>query len=204
MDSVHLFDCFILFLLLGLFTRYAVIVALILQLIIYRSFSVFNYGYDYFLTMSLFYCFMFPVGKYYSIDLKLFKCNNLLQFNYQRVLQIHLSIAYFFSGIAKGLDLGWWNGDSMWSSIASVDNSFHSIPSFFLITGGITTVFIEFSYPLLVLKNTTRKYAVTAMIIMHTAIAIMMDLYAFSAIIIVWNIAAFSKITAKNKTIYVV
>lgn len=192
-------------LLMGLFTRYAAGIALILQLIIFKSFSPFNYGYDYFLTMSLFYCFVFPVGKYNSIDKKIFKSKVKTNFYYRRVLQIHLSIVYFFSGIAKGLDIGWWNGNSLWRALASVDNSFYYIPSFLLIIIGIGTVIIEFSYPFLVYKKVTRKYIVTAIILMHFAIAVMLDLYAFSTIMIVWNIAAFGNLATvpKNKKHYV-
>ncbi|MEO1033806.1 MAG: hypothetical protein AAFX55_20655 [Bacteroidota bacterium] len=185
---------------LGLFTRYVAGIALILQLIIFRSFGPFNYGYDFFLTMSLFYCLVFPVGHYFSLDAKIFKRSKDVSFNYRRVLQIHLAIAYFFSGIAKGLDVGWWNGNSVWKAITSVDNSFYSFYPVLLTIVGIGTVLLEFSYPFLVYKKGTRKYVITAIILMHASIAMMMGLYAFSAMMIVWNVAAFGNITMMNKT----
>lgn len=190
----------LLFLLLGIFTRYSAAIALILQLIIFRSFSPFNDGYDHFLTMSLFYCFVFPVGKYFSIDNIIFKTSEEVNFNYRRVLQFHLAIAYFFSGIAKALAKGWWNGDSMWKALASVDNSFYMFPPILLTITGITTVLLEFLFPFLVYKKITRKYAITLIILMHIGIAMMMKLYAFSAIMIVWNLAAFGNITIIDKT----
>lgn len=190
----------LLFLLIGLFTRFAACVALTLQLIIFKSFSNFNYGYDNFLTMSIFYCLVFPVGKYYSLDSKIFKFSQKIHFNYRRVLQVHLATAYFFSGIAKGLDVGWWNGNSVWKAVASVDGELYSLPPLFLAIGSISTVMTELLYPFLVMKNNTRKYIVAAIILMHTGIAIMMNLFAFSAIMIVWNIAAFGNISIKEKT----
>lgn len=197
--SVPIYITALLFLLFGIFTRYAAGVALIFQLIIFRSFAPFNYGYDFFLTMSLFYCLVFPVGNFFSIDAKIFKRSQDVNFNYRRVLQLHLAIAYFFSGIAKGLDVGWWNGNSLWKAVASVDNTFYSIPPVFLLIAGIGTVLLEFSYPFLVLKKITKKYALTAIILMHSGIAIIMGLYAFSAIMIVWNIAAFGNLTRAPK-----
>ncbi|UGU16864.1 hypothetical protein LS482_03090 [Sinomicrobium kalidii] len=185
-------------LLTGLFTRYAAGTALLLQLIIFRSFTPFNYGYDYFLTMSLFYCVIFPVGYFFSIDQKVFKLSLRCDFNYRRVLQIHLAMAYCFSGIAKGLDAGWWNGNSVWKALASADNSYYAFPSEILIVIGIGTVLLEFLYPFLVLKKVTRKYAITAIILMHAGIAITMNLYAFSIMMIVWNIAAYGRLTTKK------
>lgn len=194
--SVFIYLTALLFLLIGLFTRYAAGIALIFQLIIFRSFAPFNYGFDYFLTMSLFYCLIFPVGYYFSIDKMIFKRFLRTDFNYRRVLQIHLTIAYFFSGIAKGLDVGWWNGNSVWKALASTDNTFYSIPPVILLIVGVGTVLLEFSYPILAFWKITRKYTLFAIILMHTSIAIMMDLYAFSTIMIVWNIAAFGNIAS--------
>lgn len=196
--AVYIYVISLIFLLFGLFTRYTAIVVLIFQLIIYRSFSHFNYGYDNFLTMSLFYCVVFPVGKYYSIDSKLFSRATEIRFNYQRVIQIHLMIAYFFSGIAKALDSGWWNGNSVWRALASLDNSYYSIPSILLIIVGIGTVLLEFLYPFLMYFRISRKYALLGILLMHTCIAVMMGLYAFSAIMIVWNIAAFGDVFKKE------
>lgn len=198
--SVPLYIIALLFLLFGMLTRYAAGIALILQLVIFRSFSPFNYGYDFFLTMSLFYCLVFPVGKFFSMDAKIFKHSQEVNFNYRRVLQLHLAIAYFFSGIAKGLDIGWWNGNSVWKAIASVDNTFYSFSPLLLAIVGVGTVLLEFSYPFLVYKKSTRKYTIAAIILMHTSIAVMMGLYAFSAIMIVWNVAAFSNMVIIKKT----
>ncbi|WP_123803361.1 HTTM domain-containing protein [Flavivirga aquatica] len=190
----------LLFVILGLFTRPMAILSLILQLFIYKSFAKLNYGFDNFMTMSLFYCVLFPIGKSYSLDTVLFKINEKIDFNYRRILQIHLMIAYFFSGIAKATDLGWWNGKSIWKAIASVDNEFYSTPSIILVLLGISTVLLEFLYPFLVWFKPTRKYTLFAIVSMHIGIAITMDLFAFSAIMIIWNLSAFGEINLNTKT----
>jgi hypothetical protein len=45
----------------------------------------------------------------------------------------------------------------------------------------------------------TRKFALPAIILMHSSIAIFMGLYAFSAIMIVWNLAAFGNLETTSK-----
>lgn len=201
--SIYFYVISLLFLLLGLFSRYAAIVALIFQLIIFKSFSPFNYGYDNFLTMSLFYCVVFPVGRYYSLDSLIFKFKSKFHFNYKRVIQIHLAIAYFFSGVAKALDSGWWDGNSVWKALVSVDNSYHTFSPLLLILAGIGTVLLELFYPFLMWFGKSRSYALIAIILMHSSIAIFMGLYAFSAIMIVWNIAAYGNLDSvtKNKAL---
>jgi uncharacterized membrane protein YphA (DoxX/SURF4 family) len=186
-------------LLIGLFTRYAAGMATIFQLLIFKSFFIFNYGYDQFLTMSLFYCLMFPVGKYYSIDSKILKRSPKINFNYRRVLQLHLCMVYFFSGFAKALDLGWWNGNSLWKAVSTVDNSFYSLPPIFLVTAGIGTVLLELLYPFLIFKKSIRRYTLAAIILMHMGIAFTMGLYSFSVIMIVWNVAAFGNLTSTSE-----
>ncbi len=200
--SVPLYITALIFLLIGFLTRYTAILALLLQLLIYRSFSHFNYGYDYFMTMSLFYCVVFPVGKYYAIDHTIFKKRTKQTiFNYQRLLQIHLTIAYFFSGIAKALDAGWWNGNSVWNAITSVDNYSSYYPPILYITAGFMTLFVEITYPLFMYLKTTRKWMLIAIISMHVGIGWMMNLYAFSAIMIVWNIASFGSLKSHDTTV---
>jgi hypothetical protein len=35
-----------------------------------------------------------------------------------RVLQVHLCLIYFISGLAKFLGNGWWDGSNLWRSLA--------------------------------------------------------------------------------------
>ncbi len=190
------------FLIIGLFSRFAAVIALILQLLIFKSFPELNFGYDNFITMSLFYCLIFPVGKYYSIDAKyLWKKQQATLFNYQRVLQIHLCMVYFFSGIAKALDPNWWNGNAIWRALTSIHNNYYSIKPIILCITGIGTVLLEILYSFLIQRKQTRIIAISLCILMHISIAVMLDLYSFAAIMIIWNIASFSKLTSENKTI---
>lgn len=192
-DNAKLVYIIVLILLMfGFLARLTSLVALLLQLIIFKSFNELNYGYDQFLTMSLFYCFWFPVGKYFSIDSYIFKSKEGESgFNYIRVIQVHLCIVYFFAGISKALDPGWWNGMSLWRSISSVYNDYFTISPYILLIVGIGTVLLETLYSVFIWINKTRYIVLVLCIIMHISIAYTLGLYSFSAMLIVWNIAAF-------------
>lgn len=190
----------LLFVVLGLFTRFSVLIALLAQLIIYRSFAEVGYGYDQFATISLFYCLIFPTNRSYSIDSLLFKLKKVSEFNYAKVIQIHLCIVYFFAGIAKALDIEWWNGISLWRSFSSIyDNNFKLPPMFFLIFG-IGTVLLETLYPILVAIKKTRFTTVALCIVMHLGIAFILKLYSFAFILILWNMLAWFSLSKEYKT----
>jgi len=198
--SAYFFALILLF--LGLFTRYVALIALIAQLVIFKSFAHFNYGYDNFMTMSLFYAFVFPVGKYFSLDNLVFPRIQVSTFNYRLVLQIHLAIVYFFSGIAKALDAGWWTGESVWTSISSVANNYYLLPQWLLQIIGLSTLFIELTYAYFIFYFPTRKYMLLAIVGLHMSIALVMHLFAFSTLMIVWNIAAFARFSRKEGSAY--
>ena len=106
----------------GIHARLFAFCAIILQLIIFKSFPVYNYGYDQFLTMSLFYCFIFPVGKVHSLQNLISKKKREIKhkFNYQYVILLHLSIVYLFAGLAKIVSKTWWNGEAIWRSLSTI------------------------------------------------------------------------------------
>lgn len=196
---VFVYGLFLVLLGAGILTRFSAVASLLLQLFIYKSFATLNYGYDFFLTMSLFYCFLFPVGKYYSVDSMLFRKKNIMNFNYRLILQLHLSIAYFYSGLAKALDPGMRDGNSVWKAMVSVENDFYLIPPLVFITMGIGAVILEISYPVFIYFKKTRPFALYSAVAMHVAIAMLMNLYAISMIMIVWNVCAFGKIQLDDK-----
>jgi hypothetical protein len=176
----------------GFCNRFSAFTAIILQLIIFKSFPVYNYGYDQFLTMSLFYCLVFPVGKVYSVNNLLFKKNRAIKhkFNYQYVILLHLSIVYLFAGLAKIISKTWWNGEAIWRSLSTIYNDFFKIHPLILTTVGIVTILTETLYPFLMSFEKTKKISFFLIMGMHIGIAFILDLPIFAAIMIVWNITA--------------
>ena len=86
-----------------------------------KSGAFLAYGVDHFMTIGLFYLMLSPLPDRYSADWQLRKLRpknrQLLGFFWQRVLQLHLCVIYFFSGLTKCLGSGWWDGSSVWRAL---------------------------------------------------------------------------------------
>ncbi|WP_267403940.1 MULTISPECIES: hypothetical protein [unclassified Chryseobacterium] len=195
---------FTIFIILGIFSRISALILLLLQISFVKTAALFFYGADFFSSMSLFYILLFPTSSYFSIQKKYFP-NTIVNFPIQslniskRIIQLHISIAYFFSGFDKILGFNWWNGESVWKSL-NLPNFTHFIhlPSifnenfkYFYIAGGWMIIIIEILYPVFININKTRKLWLTLTILMHIGIIISFNLFFFSAIMIIWNLTSY-------------
>jgi uncharacterized membrane protein YphA (DoxX/SURF4 family) len=198
---------FLVFLALGFMTRISAIVAAGLHLMILNSIHHFLYGADFFNTMLLFYCAVFPVSKYYSVDnlIRGGKTSRINQFiegafstKYMlRIMQIHLGIAYFFSGFEKMLGFNWRNGESIWRAVHNYEGiidftvleSFVNTPLFLILAWA--TMLLEMLYPLMTNIKYTRVIWVTGIIGMHLSIVLILGLFHFSSIMIVFNLITY-------------
>ncbi|WP_045972880.1 HTTM domain-containing protein [Flavobacterium sp. 316] len=186
---------------IGFFSRISAFILLFIQILLMKGSTFFIYGADFFTSMSLFYLILFPSDAYFSIR-HFFRPNKKKEYNYmpvKRLFQIHISIAYFFSGFDKLLGFNWWNGESIWKAIHlpyanrdfNFDFSWMADHSYILVIIGWSTIIIEMCYPLFVWIPKTRRLWVTLTISMHIGIALVLNLYYFSAIMIVWNLTNF-------------
>lgn len=189
------------FLISGFFSRASALVLLILQIGWIKSSHFYAYGVDFFCSMSLFYLVLLPSDNYFSLKNALFKninpTENLTPF--RRLMQIHLSWAYGISGLEKLLGYNWRNGESIWKAmhLPSFNNPFVEVINYlgqftwlFVISGWLV-IFIELLYPLFINIRKTRKIWLFITILMHIFIALTLNLYFFSSIMIVWNITNF-------------
>ena len=154
---------------------------------------------DNFLTIGLFYLMLSPLPDRYSLDWRLRKSQpknpQLLGF-WRRVLQLHLSIIYFFSGLTKCLGPGWWNGSSVWRALIRppfniVDPEILVRWKYLFPVAGIFICFLEIGYPFFIWNSKTRKIWLLGVCAMHVVIAVAMGMYLFSLVMIVLNLAAF-------------
>ncbi len=186
-------------LLLGFCCRTFAIIVWFLHLCVVKSGDFVAYGMDNFTTIGLFYLMVAPLPDHYALDWKLWKPRTpdprLLGFQ-RRVLQIHMSLIYFFGGITKCLGAGWWTGESMWRALTRPP--FNLIPLQLLISWeavlpflGIAVCLIETGYPFFIWWKRTRFIWLLCVLGMHLAIGLTMGLYLFSVIMIVLNVAAF-------------
>jgi len=185
-------------LLLGLVCRPSAIIAWLLHLCAAKSGDFLAYGLDNLMTIGLFYLAIAPLPDRYALE-RLWKAKQSdpgrLGFH-RRVLQLHLCIIYFFSGITKCLGAGWWNGASIWRALTRPP--FNIIPIELLVSWkilfpllGIAVCVIETSYPFFVWLKKTRLVWLVSVLAMHIAIGLSMGLYLFSLIMVILNLAAF-------------
>jgi hypothetical protein len=186
-------------LIFGLFCRPFAITAWFLHLCAAKSGGLVSYGVDQFMTIGLFYLMLSPLPDRYSLDQTLRKLKTkdrqLLGF-FRRVLQIHLYLIYFFSGLTKSLGSGWWDGSNMWRAL--IRPPFNIIDPAMLVrwkylfpVAGVLICILEIGYPFFIWHKRTRPIWLWLVIGMHIAIGITMGMYLFALIMIVLNAAAF-------------
>jgi uncharacterized membrane protein YphA (DoxX/SURF4 family) len=186
---------------LGLFCRFSAILAWFFHLCAAESGGFVSYGMDNFMTIGLFYLMLSPLPDRYSLDWQWWKCQprdrQLLGF-FRRVLQIHLCLIYFVSGLTKSLGSGWWDGSNIWRSL--IRPPFNVIDPEILVrwnylfpVAGIFVCILELGYPFFIWNDTTRKIWLISICGMHFAIGVTMGMYLFALIMIVLNVAAFGQ-----------
>lgn len=186
-------------LLLGFGGRFSAIVAWFLHLCAAKSGDFVSYGVDNFMTIGLFYLMLAPWPDRYSLDRLIWKTlprdPKLLGF-FRRILQVHLCMIYFFSGLTKCLGNGWWDGSNIWRSLTRPPFNIIAPEVFvrwkyLLPIIGISICLIETGYPLFIWLKRTRLIWLAAVLAMHIAIGATMGMYLFALIMIVLNVAAF-------------
>lgn len=182
-------------LLIGMLTPVVAFIAWGLHLMFINTGFMAAYGVETFLHISLFYCILMPVGESYSWrngKQSVSEWNTLSL----RVLQIHLCIVYFSSGVEKAMGTQWWNGEAVWQTLmqgqfARFDMRW--LAAYPIITKLIcwSTLLIEIGYPFFIWWRKTRVYMYVAVVMLHVGISIFMGLQLFAGIMIVLNTAAF-------------
>ena len=186
-------------LLAGVACRFSAILAWFLHLCAAKSGGFISYGVDNFMTIGLFYLMLSPLPDRYSVDWRLRELRpkdpQLLGF-WRRVLQLHLCVIYFFSGLTKCLGSGWWDGSNIWRSL--IRSPFNIIDPEILVrwkylfpVAGIFICLLEITYPFFIWNDKTRRIWLIGICAMHAGIGFMMGMYLFALIMIILNIAAF-------------
>jgi len=186
-------------LLVGLACRFSAVLAWFLHLCAAKSGGFVSYGVDNFMTIGLFYLMLSPLPDRYSLDWRLRKSrpkhSQLLGF-WRRVLQLHLCLIYFFSGLTKCLGSGWWDGSNMWRSL--IRPPFNVVDPEILIrwkylfpAAGVFICFLEIGYPFFIWNSKIRKIWLICICAVHAGIGLTMGMYLFALIMIVLNVAAF-------------
>ena len=184
---------------LGIFSRFSAVVAWFLHLCAARSGSFVSYGVDDFMTIGLFYLMLSPLPDRFTFDRWArgsTSRNSVTLGFFHRVLQLHLCLIYFFSGLAKCLGAGWWNGENLWRALTRPPFDVVSADilvrfKLFFPAAGIAICLLETAYPIFIWWRGTRTAWLSAILLMHAAIGLMMGMYLFAMVMIVLNLAAF-------------
>jgi hypothetical protein len=186
-------------LLVGFFCRTSAILAWFLQQCAVNSGGLLTYGMDNFTAIGLFYLMLAPFPDRYCLDRYIWKSpikDRHLHGFFQRALQLHLCIIYFFAGLAKLLGGGWWNGENLWMALTRPP--FNVLPDQLIMSvhwalpiAGILVCFLEFGYPFFIWPKRTRLVWLICVIAMHVGIGLTMGMYLFALIMIILNVAAF-------------
>ena len=198
-------------LLLGVLPRVFAGVAWFIHLSATNSAQFVSYGLDNFMTIGLFYLMLSPLPDRFCLtawwrarsqDRQPPQRNFLTRGTarslgfWRRVLQMHVSLIYFFSGVTKCLGNGWWDGSSLWRSV--IRPPFNVVPpevlvhwkSLFPVTGALIAL-LETSYPVFIWSRRTRPIWLVSICCMHVGVALLMGMYLFGFVMIVLNLAAF-------------
>lgn len=196
-------------LLIGFYSRASAILLWVLHLTAAKSDIFLAYGADNFMTIGLFYLSLAPFPDRWSIDFRFRRIKtkeaNLIGF-FQRVLQLHLSLIYFFSGTAKLLGTGWWTGESIWRALSRppfgvVPEKLLLFSPALLVIFGISVVVLETTYPLGIWLKRTQRFYLIGVIALHFVIGVSMRLYLFAWVMMVLNLAAFIPELAARRTL---
>lgn len=184
----------------GFFSRFSAFFLLLLQISLTRSGCYFSYGVDFFSSMSLMYLMLLPGDDYYSLRNLIWRIKNRFDLTpFRRLLQIHLSIAYFVSGFEKIIGYNWRNGESIWKAVHlpnfsndfNIDFNFLGDYPYLVVFIGWMAIIIELCYPLFINIKKTRKLWLYLTISLHLGIALTLNLYFFSAMMICWNLTSY-------------
>jgi len=186
-------------LLLGYRTRMTALLALLTHTALMMSGEMSMYGVDRFAQIGLFYCVWFPVGCALSFDKVAGRVSGVTSFEAWlglRMLQMHVCVVYFASGVEKALGEQWWNGEAIWRAVMMMHDGLidcswlASVPRLAQILCWMTLL-LEAGVILFVWHPITRKLWLLGIIGMHLGIGLVMNLWTFSATMIVFDVAAF-------------
>lgn len=186
-------------LLIGYRTRLFAVLAWLTHSITLNSGFFSLYGVDTMMHILFFYLVFSPAGARWSVDARLGRVSPLPTAGAriaQRLVQLHLCIIYLNTGLAKARGEQWWNGEAIWRAVMQpqfnvFDFSWLTAHPQLAAAIGWSVVLLELGYAALIWIPRARRPTLAAILLMHVGIAVTLQLWLFSAVMIAFNLAAF-------------
>ena len=158
-----------------------------------------NYGVDAFASVYLFYLLWAPAGAALSLDRRAGRASDRPRESSRlllRVMQVHLCVAYLFSGVEKASGEQWRDGEAIWRSLTTqgygaFDFTWLAQVPLLAVLAGWSVLVVEIGYPLFIWPRRTRRLWIAAVVAMHAGIGIFMGLHVFAAVMIVLTVSLF-------------
>ncbi len=186
-------------LLAGLATRWMAVLAWFINFLWMHAGGGLVYGMDIFAHIALFYCMIMPCGSALSLDVSWRKRPSqpsVAAGVTRRMLQLHMCIIYFSSGLEKASGIQWWNGEAIWRSAMlpvffQFDLHWLAYVPWLAAVIGWSTVATETGYAFLVWSRRTRIVALALVVGMHFFIGLFLGMWLFGLIMIIMNFGGF-------------
>lgn len=174
----------------GLAPRVVAIALLLLHSSMFTVQVAYSYGFDFLGSVALFYCVVLP-----HTERSPWARPGL------RVLQLHLCLIYFFSGISKAVGYTWWTGEALYKALhlpamppliplTSLFPVLGNFPFVFAISGWAVMA-IEIGYAAGIWWRRTFPVFLYGAVMLHLATALLLGLYHFAVLMMVLNCSAF-------------
>jgi uncharacterized membrane protein YphA (DoxX/SURF4 family) len=209
---VHIFVLVVFFcLMIGLFSRTMAVLAFLFAVsYAHRVTPGAFFGLDKANCMLALYLMLGPCGARYSLD-SLRRARRGITTPVApstaanlaiRLLQIHLCIVYFFSGLAKYTGENWDVGTAVWWALAnyeyqSIDMTWLAGHPVLIALASHVTVFWELTYGALVWNRFTRPLVLWMAVFVHLGIALFMGMITFGVAMIIANLSFLSPKTVR-------
>jgi hypothetical protein len=169
------------------------------------------FGLDKINCMLVMYLMLGPCGARYSID-RLWRLRRGAPSEVPpstsanlaiRLIQIHMCVIYFFSGLGKLQGIMWWSGDAVWYSVANLE--YQTLDMTWMVRHQWlvnlmthVTVFWELSYAALVWPRLTRPWVLSLAVLIHGGIVVALGMPTFGLVMLIGNLAFVSPQTVRK------
>lgn len=187
----------------GLFSRLAAVLALVVTLSYVGRVPGALFGLDQINVMLAMYLAIGPCGDAFSLDrwLKHRKAGGPLGIRSSwtanlaiRLIQVHLCIIYLFAGTSKLTGPAWWDGTALWMALGNMEYQSLNMtwladwPKMISLLTHVT-VYWEIFYCVLVWPRITRPVVLLLAIPLHMGIAICLGMVTFGLAMLIANMA---------------